>query len=389
VKDAAPRVVLVTGAYHPQISGGAVQCRTIARALADRVRFTVLTTATDAALPSSDSIDGVPVYRVQVDAARPASSSSTFDFMRQYLRAANGAHLVHVHGVSRKNVLVSALTAITRTPLVLTLHTAGQDEPDAIARHGAATTWSVRRAARIVSVSPYLTERYRAARWPDDRLVEIPNGIDTDRFIPASATERQRLKQELGFRCDRPLVLFVGFFSRDKRPDLLFEAWSRLVPTRPSTLAFVGAKGPSYYEIDPELFTTLRDRAARNGLADHVRFVDPTPEIEKYYRAADCYVLSSRREAMPLALLEAMACGLPVVATRLANVTDRIVTHGENGLLVDDGDDVGLTGALEAVLAAPQRSAAMGTAARAAVMERFGVSSIADRWLELYRSVLG
>ena len=384
---ASPGVLMVTGAYYPQISASAVQCRAIARALAGRVRFRVLATATDPTLPSRELVDGVPVHRVVVATQRRQSIGPVVAFASQYFHAAADVDLVHVHGVSQKNVIVAVLAAWTRKPLVLTLHTAGQDEPEVIRRRGRAAWWSFRRAARVVSVSARLTERYLAAGLPRDRLFEIPNGIDLERFRPATAVEREALKRDLGFGGDRPLILFVGFFSRDKRPDLLFDAWTRLLVTRRAALAFVGATGPSYGEIDPGLIEALRERAIQMGIAAHVQFIDPTHEIEKYYRAADCYVLSSRREAMPLALLEAMACGLPSIATRLAGVTDRIITDREDGLLFD-GDDRALAAALETVLGGPQWAAAVGAAARQTIVDRYGIDQVAEQWVALYRSVL-
>ena len=157
------RVMLVTGAYHPQISSSASQCRAVARVLADRVEFSVLTTATELSLPVYEDIDDVPVYRVLVRADRPGGLGGLFRMVGQYRRAARRADLIHVHGVSRKNVIVSVLAALTRVPIVLTLHTSGQDEPQVIGRQGAAAWWSFSSAASVVCVSPSLAERYLAA----------------------------------------------------------------------------------------------------------------------------------------------------------------------------------------------------------------------------------
>jgi glycosyltransferase involved in cell wall biosynthesis len=381
------RVLLVTGAYYPQISSSGIQCRAVARVLAGRVRFHVLATATDPALAACELVDGVEVRRVLVDPERP-SLRALVRFLVQYVRAAAGTDLVHVHGVSRKNELVAACAALTRTPLVVTLHTAGEDEPQAIDRRGWIARWSFRRAARIVSVSTHLTARYRTSGLPQDRLVEISNGVDVDRFRPADIAERQSLKQELGFPRDRPLILFVGFFSHDKRPDVLFDAWAQVVGRYPSTLAFVGATGPTYREIDPEIVGTLRDRAARAGLSEHVHFVGQTHDVDRYYRAADCYVLPSRRDAMSLALLEAMACGLPSIATRLAGVTEGVITDEINGVLVDVHDTGGFATALAHVLGDREWARRIGAAGRQTVGERYTIDGVARQWVQLYESVL-
>jgi glycosyltransferase involved in cell wall biosynthesis len=379
------RVLLVTGAYHPQISSSGSQCRAVARILRDQIEFSVLTTATEPAVPLTEVIDDVPVYRVMVDANRPGSAAGLSQLLRQYRRASRHADVIHAHGVSKKNVVVSALARISGTPLILTLHTSGQDEPDVIRQRGRLAWWAFRQATRVVSVSPRLAGKYRAAGLPADRLVQIPNGIDLERFRPASRWEQSQLKSALGLPADQPAVLFVGFFSRDKRPDILFDAW-RQVPGR-STLVFVGATRSSYREVDAGLADEIRQRAAAAGVADRLRFVESTHEIERYYRAADLYVLSSRREAMPMALLESMATGLPAIATRLAGVTDTIVDHGRNGWLVDEQDTASLTQAIVRVFNDPGLAATVGAAARQTIVERYSLPRVAEQWAELYRTV--
>jgi glycosyltransferase involved in cell wall biosynthesis len=380
------RVLLVTGAYHPQISSSALQCRAIARRLRGRVAFSILTTATIPSLPIFEMIDDVPVHRVLMNAERPGSPLDLVPLLTQYRRASSGADLVHVHGVSRKNGVVSMLAALTGKPVIVTLHTSGQDEPDVIRRRGWLAWKAFRNAARVVSVSARLADLYRAAGLPADRLVQIPNGIDLDRFRPATAADRADLKRTIGV-ADAPVILFVGFFSRDKRPDFLMDAWLRIAATTPSTLVFVGATTRSYREIDPTIVETLRTRARAAGVSDRVRFVEPTFEIERFYRAADVFVLSSRREAMPVVLLEAMACGVPAVATRLAGVTDTIVTDGVDGLLFDEPDSEGLSRAIASVLGDGALAARLGRAGHETVRERYGLAPVAEAWLRLYEDV--
>src|SRR5262245_785747 len=106
--DRIPGVLVVTGAYFPLISGGAVQTRALVRALGDRVKFRILTTMTDRSLPAHETIDGVPVYRVMVAPSRRLPISQILELTGQHARAAAGADVVHIQGVSKKNVVVTA-----------------------------------------------------------------------------------------------------------------------------------------------------------------------------------------------------------------------------------------------------------------------------------------
>jgi glycosyltransferase involved in cell wall biosynthesis len=100
------------------------------------------------------------------------------------------------------------------------------------------------------------------------------------------------------------------------------------------------------------------------------------------------FVLPSRREGMPVALLEAMSTGLPCVASRLPGATDTLIDDGVSGVLVPPGEANGFADAVRAVLADPDRAARMGAAARTFVLDHFSAPSIAAQWLANYRRVL-
>lgn len=382
--------MLVTGAYYPEISSGGQQCREVARVLAGRVRFVVVTTAVDTTLPTEAEVDGVRVYRLPIDVTSLTSRmAAAVRLVTIFFALRREVQVVHLHGISSKNVLVTWLARLFGMRIVLTLHTAGQDEPEAVrARKGLAYR-SLRAADRVLSVSPLLSGRYRAAGLPPDKLAQTYNGINTARFRPANDAERLALRAGLGLP-DGQVILFVGFFSRDKRPDVLFEAWTRIAAASadPIALVCVGATSSPYFEVDPGLADRMRAEAARLGLGDRLRLIEPTNDIEKYFRSADVFALPSVREAMPMALLEAMACGLPCVASRLPGATDIMVTDGENGRLVPPGDVSALAAALSAVIADPVDAARLGAAARRTIEERYGVERAAEDWLAAYRHVL-
>ncbi len=389
---AAPRVLLVTGAYYPEISAAGVQCRAVASALGDRVRFSVLTTAVDRALPGVEVVDHVTVYRVQVDVRDPMSKArATVRLAARLAATRHGYDVIHVHGFSNKNVPVAIVARLFGKPVVLTLHTAGQDEPGVIRARGRAAYWAFTSADLVLSVSPHLSARYVDAALPRERLRMSPNGVETSRFRPADAAERLALRRALGWPEAQPIVLFVGFFSRDKRPDLLFRAWRRpesLGAGSGAMLVYAGATARTYYEIDEAIAREIREGAEEIGRRGQVLFVDPTNDIDTCVRAADVFVLPSAREAHPLALLEAMACGLPCIATRLPGATDVLITDGVNGRLFPVDDEAALASALGDVLRDPAAARVLGARARETVMQSYDIGETAQRWLDAYRTVL-
>lgn len=383
---------MVTGAYHPEISSGGEQCRAMAAHLGGRAEVQVLTTSVDRTLPRHDTIDGVPVTRVQVDVrSRVSRARALRRMVIDLMRLMRRTDVVHVHGYSTKNVVVTMAAKTLGKPIVMTLHTAGHDEPAAIDRQGRLARWAFRSADRYTGVSPALVDAFLAAGMPREQIVLVPNGIDIARFTPAGAAERVALRDSLKLRADRPVIAFVGFFSRDKQPRVLFDAWLQLQTARriDATLLLVGATTSAYSEVDNTIAPAIQADAAAAAVADRVHFAGVTPDVPSYLRAADVFVLPSRREGLPVALLEAMACGLPCVASRLPGSTDAIVEHGVNGLLVPPGDVAALSNAIDMVLSDAGERGRLGAAARATIMQRYSSDSVANRWLEAYELVIG
>jgi glycosyltransferase involved in cell wall biosynthesis len=384
------KILLVAGAYYPEISAAGLQCQAAAAALKDRARISVLVTAVKPGLPSSETIDGVDVIRVGVDVRSPVSKAiATFGMLARLAGILPRVDVVHIHGVSQKNLPVVLMARIIGKPIVVTLHTSGQDEPQVAAARGRLAAWVFRSARLLLPVSPNLMRRCVEAGIPASHLRLTPNGIDVGRFRPATGAERAAIRRDLGWSEHERVVAFVGFFSRDKRPDLLFGAWQRLAAQGVAAkLVYIGATASPYFEIDHSLAEDIRARAAAMGRAADVVFIAPTHEMERYYRAADVFVLSSVREAHPVSLVEAMACGIPVIATRIEGATDVMIEDGVNGRLVNPDDVQALAAALVQVLEKPDEAARLGRHARETVVSRYDIRQTAERWLEAYRTVL-
>ena len=185
-------------------------------------------------------------------------------------------------------------------------------------------------------------------------------------------------------------MLFVGFFSAEKRPDQLFEAWLRVSASssRLPVLVFVGATRSSYYEIDRSLAEGIQRKAAAHGVSDRVHFVETALDIERFHRAADIFVLPSVREGLPNALLEAMASGAACVATRLEGVTDSLIEDGRNGLLVPPDDPSALERALRRLTDDPEFGVRLGQEARRTIETRYGLDVVARKYMDVYRGLV-
>lgn len=386
-----PRVLMLTGAYPPEVSGGGVQCRALAGALRGCATFAVVSTTHDPDLPARDAVDGVPVWRFGVRDVSPLSGArAAAGLLRRLLSPRLRFDVMHLHGFSAKSLLAVVAARLRRTPIVLTVHTAGYDDPDSQRRRrlGALRLALYRSIDRFVVVSPDLRRRCIASGLPPARVLEIPNGVDCARFRPAAgAREKAALRAGLSLPDDRPVLLFVGFFSRDKGPHLAVEAWQRARRDgRRPVLVMVGSTDPAYHEVDGDLVRRIRELQGSAG--NDLRLVERAIDMPVYYRAADLFVLPSIREACPLSLLEAMASGLACVAFRLDGATDAIIDDGEGGILVPAGDGEALSAAVSGLLATPAAAERLGRGARRVVERRYALPAIAAAYLRCYEELL-
>lgn len=195
-------------------------------------------------------------------------------------------------------------------------------------------------ADRVVAVGETLRCRAVALGAPAERTVVVRNGIDLERFAPR---DRRDARAALDLPLDGELLLYVGRLSPEKGPDLLLDALGALAVSRPAVqLALVGA-GP----LEPG----LRRRAEVLGLTDRCRFVGRRPhaEVARWLNAASLLVIPSRAEGVPNVLLEAVASGTPVVATRVGGVAEAL-EEGVAGLLVAPGAGAELARAIATAL---------------------------------------
>jgi glycosyltransferase involved in cell wall biosynthesis len=306
-----------------------------------------------------------------------------------FLELASGIDIVHLHGVSQKSMLVIALAKLLGKKIVIKLTSFGHDDPASVRAKGALTWAAYRQADRFIGVTPRFAEGFDATGLEESRFVFIPNGVDLDRFKPSSAGVRAEFQNQLRIPTGDPVILFVGFFSAEKNPDVLFDAWLSLFERGVrSTLVLVGATQGPYYEIDAGIADRIKRKVAKRGVSESVVFVEAADNIEHYFRAADVFALPTAREGLPNVLLEAMASGVPPVITLLEGVTDWIVTSGVTGELVPAVDSQAFADAIEGLLASRERREAIGAAARAHVAQHFSLGTTAQKTLAVYQELL-
>ncbi len=217
---------------------------------------------------------------------------------------------------------------------------------------------------------------------PARKVRLIPNGIPDP---PAPSGQGAGLRGELGLGPDVPLVGAVATYRPEKRLDLLIGAAAILAREQPA-LRMVIVGGP--YNQDTSQGDRLKALAREQGVADRVTFLGFRSDVPDLLRDLDVAVLCSDREASPLAVIEYMAAGLPVVATRVGGIPE-IVADGETGLLVEPDSADALAAAIGRVAGSPEEARRMGEAGRRRQQAEFSIGAVVRRVEDLYAELAG
>lgn len=238
--------------------------------------------------------------------------------------------------------------------------------------------WGLELTARLFGGEMVaLSEGARAAttRWgvmPAGRISLIRTGVDTSAFAPRGG--RDATLGAMGLDPARPVVGWVGRLEPQKAPLDYVAAVAAVAPRHPEVQFVMGGSG--------RLDGAVREAVARAGLTDRLRLLGWRSDMARLLGALDVFVLSSRWEGLPIALLEAMAAGCAPVSTTVDGCAD-VVRDGIDGRLVAPGDPAALAAAISDVIADPARRARMAVAARDRVVREFGEDRMLAEWSRL------
>lgn len=193
----------------------------------------------------------------------------------------------------------------------------------------------------------------------------IPNGVDLGRFAQAPPPQPSRF----------PVILTIGRLVADKDQAGLIDAFARIAADLPEVRLWIVGDGP--------LETVLKRMAFQTAWADRIRIFPGQADVTAFLRQAAVFALGSRRESLPNVVLEAMACGLPVVATDVGGL-DELVVPGKTGLLVPPGRPVAMARALKALLVDPAKARDLGRAGRQRAAARFALTDMVRRYETLF-----
>jgi glycosyltransferase involved in cell wall biosynthesis/predicted ATP-grasp superfamily ATP-dependent carboligase len=282
----------------------------------------------------------------------------------------NQVDLVHAHEFTM-NVYGTMAARLAGVPAIATIH--GRGYYAEAARRMAALRLAARAGAMFVAVSSDI-QRFLTAEVGLGAVRLVPNGIDVER--PA-AGDRARGRLAIGVGPGEPLIGTIGNLYPVKGHRVLLEAAARLSPA-----VHVAIAGRGEEEAE------LRRRALELGIGDRLHLLGYRTDTADLLAAFDIYALPSFSEGQSLALMEAMAAGLPIAATRVGGNPEVLGRDGESGIYVPPGDPVALAAALARLLGEPETARRLGAAAQARARSELSLAVMVGRYRALYDELL-
>jgi mannosyltransferase len=275
------------------------------------------------------------------------------------------------HARRNNEMIVGVLLRSLGWPLKLVFTSAAQRQ------HTWITRWLISRMDAIIATSEV------SASFLKRKATVIPHGVDTERYAPPA--NRAAAFRQAGL----PGRYAIGCFGRvraQKGSDVFVEAMCQLLPRFPDfTAVIVGAITPEQSGFAKD----LEKRIEAAGLRPRILIMGELPieEVQRWYQRLTIYVFSSRNEGFGLTLIEAMAAGAALVASR-AGAAELVIENGVSGVLTPPGDVEALVTALEPLMRDPTSAAEMGARARARAIEKFSLDAEAHRIAAVYRGMV-
>jgi glycosyltransferase involved in cell wall biosynthesis len=378
---------MVSYYYYPEYSGSAKQAASLIKNLKiNGVQSFIISAQLNTDWPLDEIVEGIKIYRV------PLKQKSLFAFwfgVAKLLWKLRGEYdIVHCHGMNPFHgfPLFFANLLGKRSLGKLSIANSDIDFKNQGRLVGNLHSFFLKKADRYIAISSALQEEVKTSGLSPDKCRFIPNGVDTKRFYPISNHEKINFRKQLNLPPNKMIVLFVGVIDYRKGVDVLLPAFKRVLETEKDVILVL--VGPANrVDKDGSFYKKMTDFVKTMNIESFIHFFDESDQIQKYYQMADLFVLPSRQEGMPNAVLEAMACGLPVIGTTISGTMD-IIPDDKFGILSKPGDEFSLSQALKELIRNKSNREQISKNVIERINHQFSLNKISSYYINEYKSLL-
>ena len=371
-------VLMIIGCYHPEIGGNEKMCAQVAAGLMRRGCTVRILTEYRQGLPGTETVQGIPVYRY-IKAWHLFEYSyllSVFSFLYRHRQHIDAVICFGLYLFTAPAVLFCKAFGKKIFIAPSSSDKTGDLYRCAQLRTGTFIRWCSRRADRIIALSCAIYQELCENGFSAQKIMMIPNGVDTSWFVPAH------------HQPEHPFTLcYVGRLVEGKGIETLIEALRIVNSSGINFLCFLVGAGPLQHQ--------LRIHIGQSGLTDKIVLTGEVEDVRPYYHRSDVFVLPSYSEGMPVALLEAMACGLCIVTTPVGGIPDVIQEENgnpsapsqcricRNGILIPPGAPHILAETLLLLYHDTDLRQRLSRMSRATVVERYHIDTVVDQYYAL------
>ena len=396
------RVCTLLESYYPVVGGMETQARNLATILRDQgVEQIIVTRRTSADLAKSEEVDGIPVFR-----CGPCGRSSRYRWLflltciPLLIRKRKMYDVILVPGFRVLGIAAALLTVLLGKRSCLKAECIGEMSGefftgglDSVKMTRSAFLFrmllSLRnkwlaKASAFVSMYSEMTEEFEQNGVPPEKITLIPQSVNQERYSPATAEDRTKLREKLELPVDAKIAVYTGRIVSYKGVPKLVEVWRTLRTEHPEAVLVVcGSGGVDIFACEEEVRAAVKE----HGLEAHILMPGSVTNVDEYMRASDIFVLPTENDAFPLCLLEAMACAMPIVTTTVGGLKD-VMVHEDNGLVMQPGSTEDLHVCLTRLLEDAELGQRVGKRAREDVDAKYTRDIIARQYVALFETCM-
>ena len=391
-----PGICFLLEDFYPVIHGAAVQTQLLGERLVQRgVPVTVITRQIEKDHLSEDTLNGIMIHRVKpvVGLHRLGKYLMMGPALLQLIKCRKAYEFLIVCDLKVLGILGVIVAKLMGKKCLLNAVSCGEFDGSFVTQYQKTISFWQKSLAKLlvnfrnklllsahgfISISSAITKEFVDLGIPKESVFEIHYGVDVVKASPISEEEKQSLRKTLGFS-GRHYFVYTGRLVQGKGLEYLIEVWRDLsAKFEDIHLILVGAGQGYSLSCEDELKAFVK----KHHLESSVVFTGGVKNVYDYLRIADYFVFPSQSEGLGLSLIEALAFGLPSIATNVGGILD-IIQNEENGTLVKYGDTQDLYHAMERCLTDSREMRNLGQAGRKTVLEKFNLDVIADRYVSL------
>jgi glycosyltransferase involved in cell wall biosynthesis len=396
------KICIFTETYYPVMGGGETQAQLLAEGLiANGHSVIVLTRRSDAALKKHERYGKVDVYRLApVGRGQVKKWGLLFSSLPMFMRLRNQYDLIFVSGYRIIGLAAVLAGKLLVRKVVLKADSQGEMSGDffqsglrklGISHKTLLFRWFLgfrntilKKAGAFSAISSEIASEWTASGIPSGKVHLIPNSVDTSRFVPVEFSQKDFLRKKLNLPQNATIAIYTGRLVSYKGLLLLLKVWAEIRHKHENILLLLaGTGGLDIHNCEHE----LREYVKVHGLENQVVFTGAVQNVPEYLQASDLFVFPTENDAFPSSIVEAMACGLPVIGTPVGAIKT-IITDGKTGLLIQPGNAEQLYQALDIILSNGEMASRLGKAACRSVQDLYSAEIVSKKYMTLFQGLI-